>query len=232
MRRIIPIFAVLMGMAFSFASQGQGGLNFTIAVPRGAFRSSVERNGYGINGHIAFMPTPYLAIGGAMTVLSYGSECREELFSTTIPDVHVEVTRSNNIAIGHIIMQLRATTKYVKPYIEGRFGFNYLWTETSIDGLADGETIASSTNFDDYALSYGGGGGIMLEIWKRRGAKTNKNKLDRAYIDIKTIFARGGEAEYLKEGSIIINDDASVSYLVWRSETDLLTIHIGFAVDF
>jgi len=41
----------------------------------------------------------------------------------------------------------------------------------------------------------------------------------------------GGEAEYLKEGSITF-EDLNVYYDVSKSKTDLMTAHIGLAFEF
>ncbi len=229
------IFPVLMvAFSLSFAKYGQAGLNFVIGMPQDEFRDNIDRNGYGIGGHIAYRPNPAFCVGLALGLLTYGSESRYEPFSTTIPDVTVEVTRSNNIAQLHLILQVDAPLEYVRPYLEGRLGINYLWTETHIKDVEGQEDVVSSTNFEDMAFSYGGGGGLMVRVWKSKHAKkyAKKGKVHTVYIDLKTIYTLGGEAEYLKEGSIVINEDATVDYIVSRSRTDLLNVHIGVAMEF
>ena len=215
------------------ARDGQGAINFVVGIPQGDFQKSINHNGFGLGGHIAYHPHPAFAIGLAGTFLGYGSESRYEPFSTTIPDVTVEVTRTNNIAQLFLMLQAGIPIEVVKPYIEGRVGFNYLWTETTIKDIQGEEDVASSTNFDDLAFSYGGGGGIMFRVWHRRGgARRAHGKVYAVHIDAKALYILGGEAEYLKEGSIIIHDDATVEYIVSKSTTDLLDVHFGVVLEF
>jgi hypothetical protein len=46
------------------------------------------------------------------------------------------------------------------------------------------------------------------------------------YLDLKARYLFGSEAEYLKEGSVIV-ENGRVTYDVSRSKTDLLQIHLG-----
>lgn len=234
MYRLTILFLILLLFIPLLARDAQAGINFIIGTPQGEFCENIDRKGFGLGGHLAFHPNPELAIGIALGMLTYGSESRYEPFSTTIPDVTVEVTRSNNIALLHLMLQLGAPMGIVKPYAEGKVGINYLWTETTIKDVEGQEDVVSSTNFDDIAFSYGGGGGIMLRIWsaKHPKLKARKGKISKVYIDTKAIYTLGGRAEYLKEGSVIIHDDASVEYIVSESKTDLLNVHIGVVFEF
>jgi hypothetical protein len=51
------------------------------------------------------------------------------------------------------------------------------------------------------------------------------------FIDLRVRYIFGGRAEYLTEGSILV-DDQEVTYLVYESRTDLLTFQIGFGMNF
>ena len=227
------LFAILLA-SVAFAVTGQAGLAFTVGLPQGEFRENVDRAGFGISGHLLGFVNPIVGFGVEFGVLSYGSETRREPFSPTIPDVTVEVSRSNNFSYGHLAMQIMPDLRYLKPYAEGRFGFNYLWTDTRIENVGTGEEIASSTNFDDFALTYGGGGGLLIQVWERTGKapSDDKHPVRKVYIDLKALYMLGGNAEYLKEGSVVIQEDASVIYEVSESRTDLLSINVGVAVEF
>jgi hypothetical protein len=107
----------------------------------------------------------------------------------------------------------------LRPYIEGFFGGAYIFTETTIKSQGE-EEVASSTNFDDVAWNYGGGGGLMYEVHRNAGDGS------ALFIDLKARYLLGTEAEYLKEGSVII-ENGQVTYEVSRSKTDLLTIQLG-----
>ncbi|MCD6594073.1 hypothetical protein J7L68_00130 [bacterium] len=240
MKKFITILICVYSV-ISFADNGQAGINFIFGIPQGEFRDNIDRLGYGIGGRLVYLPNDIFAIGGALGILAYGNEVREEPFSYTIPDVTVRVTTTNNFFFGHIIAQVAAPMGYVKPYIEGHFGFNYLWTETSIENMGssdDDNEIASSTNFDDIVFCYGGGGGLMVKVYEEKHKtniihhKKSKGDLNKVYIDIKAIYTLGGTAEYLKEGSVHQGESGTVEYDVSKSKTDLLTVQVGLVFEF
>lgn len=231
---LIICIALSASSADKSSVRGQGGLHFLVGVPQGEFRDHLDDPGFGIDFSIGALPSKYFSAGGALGFMIYGSETRREPFSMTIPDVTVEVTRTNNFMFGHIFAQAIGDMDIVKPYIEGRLGFNYLWTETRISDIqGSDEDIASSTNFSDLTWSYGGGGGIMIKVWEKPQKRQAKKESlsERVYIDLKGIYTRGGNAEYLKEGSMEIIDGRVVFYPD-ESPTDLLAISVGVAVDF
>lgn len=211
----------------------QGGINFEMGFPQGDFESNVDNVGLGMG--LDFTVSPKLlpiGIGGSFTFLNYGSDTRREPFSTTIPDVTVKVETQNSILQGFLLLRLQPNSGFVRPYIEGLLGFNYLFTETKIKDEQDQEEIASSTNFDDFTSSYGAGGGIMIQVFD--GTKRMPPGMGRApivLIDLRVRYLQGGEAEYLKEGSII-RDNGNLLYDVSKSDTDLVTGHIGVVVEF
>lgn len=198
------------------------GLNFTLAFPMGEFRENVDRVGVGIAGQfLLIIPKPGQPFGIGLNAgfINYGNESRREPFSYTIPDVFVDVERSNNLVNFHLLFQIAPYRGRIRPYLEGLFGGSYLFTETSIKSQ-DYSEVASSTNLEDFAWSYGGGAGIMIQI-------TNQDEQGTSiFLDIKGRYLMGTEAEYLKEGSIEIID-SQVYYDITRSKTDLLSAHLG-----
>ena len=242
MKKFIAI-AISLYSVILFADNTQAGINFIFGIPQGEFRDNVDRLGYGLGGRLAYQPNGIFAIGGALGILSYGNQTRQEPFSYTIPDVTVDVTTSNNFLFGHIIAQIGAPMGYVKPYIEGHFGFNYLWTDTRIESNESSDSddvIASSTNFEDFTFAYGGGGGLMVKVYEKRQRhsrkiihhKKNNSDFGKVYIDIKAIYTSGGTAEYLKEGSIHQGENGTVEYDISKSKTDLLTVQVGVGFEF
>jgi hypothetical protein len=140
------------------------GINFTLAFPQGEFKDNINRLGYG--GSLQFLifnPSPAMpaSLGLIVGYINYGSESRRSAFSNPIPDVTVDVDRTNNLVNFHLLFQVISPTGSVRPYVEGLFGGSYLFTETSIKSRGD-EEVASSTNFDDFAWNYGAGGGVMI----------------------------------------------------------------------
>lgn len=97
--------------------------------------------------------------------------------------------------------------------------------------------IASTTNFDDLTLSRGVGAGFMISIVSFEKHTKVSNSFMKAtggsqkaevelLLDFKIRYLYGGEAEYLKEGSIT-RENGDVIYDVRRSDTDLLLFQLG-----
>jgi hypothetical protein len=221
---VMTALLVLMSPSLALGQVNVGGY-FTIALPQGEFDEKVENNGYGLTGQALFSVTGSpVAIGASFGGVIYGRETREEPFSLTIPDVTVDVETNNYILLGHAVLRIQPPAGPFRPYAEGVIGFHYLFTQTSIKSQE--ENVASDTNFDDGVLSYGGGGGIMFQVYD--GGTT---KPVSVYIDVGARYLKGGKARYLKEGSIR-REDGRVLYDIEESKTDLLTIQIGATVQF
>lgn len=210
--------------------RGQGGVAFSVGFPQGAFDRQIDNAGFGVNlyGLVGTRRSP-IQIGADFSFLIYGHERRSEPFSLTIPDVYVDVVTDNNIAMGHLLMRLQPPVGPVRPYVDGLFGFKHFFTQTRVEdqGVYDGPIVASSTNFNDTALSYGVGGGIQFllhrgRIGHRRGG---------VFLNVGGRYFFGGEASYLKRGSIR-RCNGHVAYDVTRSRTDLLQTHVGVTFQF
>ncbi len=229
MKKSILLVFLLVIISFSCFAQSAG-LNFTLGFPMGEFKNNVSRTGFGVSGEFLLLtPTvqnPF-SIGLNLGFINYGSESRREPFSSTIPDVTVDVDRSNNIVNFHILFQLAFPTGVIRPYAEGLFGGSYIFTETSIKSKGVDE-VASSTNFDDFAWSYGAGGGFLIQVFS---SDDPEEKVSSVFIDLKARYLYGSEAEYLKEGSVLI-ENGKVIYNTSKSKTDLLTANIGAVVYF
>ncbi len=215
------------------------GVAFLMGFPQSEFADNVENNGYGLNVNFDYtFPQSPFAIGLSGGFLIYGQETRREPFSLTIPDVTVEVTRSNNIVPINLYFRVVPIAGAVLPYVEGLFGLNYLFTETSIKDVdAFDEDIASSKNLEDVSFSYGVGGGFMFRVYQknknqgRTRSDDDDNKVSSVYINLGLSYRKGGEAEYLTKGSITI-DDGIVTYDARESKTDIMMLKIGVVIAF
>ncbi len=233
----ITIAAAILLIAGSLFGQPlfQAGANFTLAFPQNEFGKSVDNNGFGGTGFfVTNIPKSPLFVGASLTFLIYGSETREEPWSQTIPDVFVDVTTNNNIVAGHILFRVQPPRGAVLPYLDALLGFNYLWTETSVhdQGDVDDDDIASTKQLDDIAFSFGGGGGLMFRVYSGPGGSSLKRDLLAVYVDLGFRYLKGGEAEYLKEGSIQVDNNNQVNYDIQESTTDILSAHIGVSFAF
>lgn len=224
MRQLIRLFIVLLLYTVSLSAQSAGG-GLMLGFPEGEFKENVDRPGFGLSGQVLlFNPSEGLPFGFGLDIgyLNYGNETRQEPFSLTIPDVVVDVERSNNLVNFHLLFQIAPPSGDVRPYAELLFGGAYLWTETSIRSRGD-EEVASNTNFDDFAWNYGVGGGLLIRLYS---PDEQEGSFESLFLDLKVRYLLGTEAEYLKEGSVTI-DNGNVYYDVSRSKTDLLMTQIG-----
>jgi hypothetical protein len=230
----LSLLVLLLPVSLAYAqSPFQAGINFSMGFPQSDFSENVDNAGFGLSGHFAYqIPRTPVALGAALGFLIYGMESRKEPLSTTIPDIVVRVETTNNILTGHLLMRVQpvASNAMVRPYLEGLFGFHYLWTETSLkDWDWDENDHISSKNYDDMAMSYGGGGGLMIRVYQ--GKKGRSDGFYSINIDIGMRYLFGGEATYLKEGDIK-RENGTVIYSPSESTTDLLTTTVGVTFTF
>jgi len=202
--------------------------NFMLGLPQGEFKDNVDKLGYGlqVQGTLStpgsFSP---FTIGASVGFMVYGSESRKAPLSNTIPDLTVDVDRSYNLANFHLLALVSPLPGPIKPYIEGLVGGSYIFTTTDVKGENNAENFASSTNFDDFAFSYGFGGGVLINLVPGLGVGPD------IYLDLKARYLLGSESEYLTEGSVEIAN-GNVIYHPKKSATDLLSIHVGVAAYF
>jgi opacity protein-like surface antigen len=222
----VALLACWLGQAAALRAQEfQAGVDFIAVVPRGEFKENIGNNGYGAGGSflVRLGPSPLL-VGGDLGVVVYGSESREERLSTTIPNVRVRVRTSNNILLSHFLLRLQPRRGRVRPYADGLIGLKRLFTQTSIsDTFDDDNNLFSSTDQSDTTLSYGFGGGVQVELYGRRRPAI--------LLDGKVRYLRGGQAEYLRRGSIR-QVNGGVVYDVLSSRTDVLAVQIGVTFRF
>jgi len=227
MQNKITLLVLFFILIVGFTNAQQASINFSLALPQGEFGKQVDNLGYGLSGEFMFLspkPVSPFGIGLNLGYYVYGMESRREPWSHTIPDVYLNVNRTNNLLNFHIVFELGMPTGIIRPYIQGLFGGNYLYTETSVNGDYDNNNIASNTNFDDWAWSYGAGGGIAILL-----SGDPVTEMGAIYLDLKGRYLFGSKADYLKEGSIqIIN--SKVIYNPSQSKTDILTLHLGIRI--
>src|SRR5262249_36645473 len=161
--------------------------------------------------------------GGDLGTAVYGSASHREPISTTIPNLQVRVSTSNNIFFSHFVLRAQPRTGLVRPYFDGLIGLKHLFTKTSISDLSGGETFASSTDLSDTALSYGFGGGLQIPLTEGREAKV--------LLDTGVRYLRGARAEYLRKGSIR-EENGVVVFDGLSSRTDVLAVQVGVTFRF
>ena len=207
------------------AQEIQAGVDFLTVIPKGELRDNIDNNGYGIGGQflIGIGRSPFLAGIDAGTV-RYGSMKTREPFSSTIPEVELELQTDNKIVLTHFLLRVQPRTGNVRPYLDGLVGFKYLFTSTSIRSEFSDEVIASTTNLSDLTFSYGFGGGVQVLL---AGSSVGR----QICLDGKVRYLRGSEAKYLRRGSIR-REGGGVFFDVLSSRTDVVTAQIGVTFRF
>lgn len=219
----------------SHARQWEGSIDFNIGAPQADFNDQLDRVGVGIGftAGYQFRESPFM-LGFDFGFMNFGVDRRDEPLSSTIPDLTVRVENSYNLVNGNIVLRAMTQEATVRPYLEGLVGFNYFYTQTTIRerGFAE-EEVLRDTNFDDFALNYGFGGGAMFRVWRNRDSSNDAeaNLIQSVYINLSSRYLFGNEAEYLKEGSIA-TDNGQVTYDISRSKTDLLYFKLGVGFKF
>jgi opacity protein-like surface antigen len=221
---IVLLICFLISVDKNLFAQSAG-INFLLGFPQGEFKDNVKRTGIGLGLEGFYWVTndaPF-GIGLNLSYMNYGSETRRAPFSYTIPDVTVDVERTNNIANFNVVFRLATRNSLLRPYLDLLFGGAYLFTETKIVSTRNNEEVTTDTNFDDFAWSYGAGAGLMYKVF------TDKENGSEIFLDFKVRYIYGSDAKYLKEGDVRISNSFPpiVTYNTRQSKTDLLNAQFG-----
>lgn len=229
------VLSVILLLTVTNAYSQNGGLfsaGFIIGMPQGEHKDANDELGFGfnLNGGYNFSNTP-ITVGLDANFFVMNSDTRNEKFSTTIPDVRVKVTTASNLLNTNLFLRFQPNLGIIQPYIEVLGGFNYLYTDTSIESenANDGKPIASSVDSDDFAFAYGAGAGLMVPVYT--SLPDEDEDFSQILIQGGAKYMLGGDAEYIKEGDKKIID-GELSYDITKSKTDLLHVFIGVAVKF
>lgn len=243
MRTFIALFFCLSAVSFLSTTQlqaqefrlgqFQGGLHFMLAFPQEEFRENTDQIGAGLNIDLGYViPEMPVVAGASFAFATYGSETFNVPFSSTVQLVNVDLTTSNNLALGHLFLRVQPQTGVFRPYFEGLLGFHYLWTESKVeDERFEDSEIAASTNLDDFAFSYGAGGGLMFRVYQ--GETEQPGQGIEVLVDLKARYLYGGEAKYYDKDSITEDANGAPVLLeenALQSETDMLNFSIGVVV--
>ena len=240
MRRTFIIFAFTFFTIFCHqtvnAQEFDASINLQVIAPQNEFHESIDATGVGINlqGLYKFPDSPF-GLGLDFNFNNFGRDTRDEPISSTIPDLRVRVENEYNLIQGMLIAKVQPQDGIIRPYAEGLAGFNYFYTQTSIENRRNqgDEPIATDTNFEDWAFAWGGGGGVMIRVFDRRNSVnySSENPVAAGYINLGVRYLNGSEAEYLREGSIQVSN-GNVTYDTLQSRTDMLVFQLGFVVRF
>ena len=200
---------------FRFAARPLGG------IPVGDFGDRAGTSpgvSFDFVSHVGRTP---IAVGAGLGYFMYGKETRRVSLVPAVPEVLTDVNTTNNLLLTHALVRVQPQAGRVRPYVEGLFGFRYVFTRTSFANPDEG--TSGSTLLGDFAPSAGAGAGLTVELVSNRDAGLN--------LDFGLRYFTGGDVEYLTQGSIARHED-EVTLEPTRSAIDMLSLHLGLAVDF
>ena len=205
-------------------------ISFALGSPQGDFRQSLERDSYGLDLAFTYQLSKNspIHVGAGFLYQNYGWVERNSTFLPDIPEVSVNVRTTNNMITPHLILRIQPELGGFSPFMEGTWGFNYLFTESSIHDEWDDEEIASSVNYDYTTSNVGIGGGAKIRLWE---GYDDDGDFIGVHLLLKSRYMLGGEALYLKEGDLI-NHGNTLEYNVSKSRTDITTFNVGFVLSF
>ncbi len=227
----ICLLALVLLGGTSYAQNIEGSITFDMGLPQAEFKDNVNKAGLGVAVEAGFRlgkRSPFL-LGVSLGALTYGTDRRYESFYD-FPDLTVEVVNSYNILQGHLFLRFQPFNRgAIRPYLDILGGVNYLYAKTAIEDWDD-ETDISSVNFEDTALSYGAGIGLLIHMGRTRPDRPGERGME-FLLDLKARYLIGGNAQYLQEGSIVV-DGQDVTYFYDESRTNLLSFQVGLAMVF
>ncbi|PYQ49532.1 MAG: hypothetical protein DMF78_18025 [Acidobacteria bacterium] len=201
---------------FPAVAAADGGGSVVVGAPRGALGEQASVAG-GLAGHAVFpSASPVLSLRLEGSWLLYGTETVRVPLARTAGRINREITTDNWIAQLGIGPQLVLPLRAVRPYVHGFAGVSYLSTTSQLRD-PDGFVSATSTNYDDTAFAYGGGGGLLVPL---RGRGTS--------LDLGVRYVRTGSVRFLGEGDLV-SADGGVRAVPHRGHADMLEFRVGLA---
>lgn len=232
----------LAGLPGIARAQHQVTAAFVATDPQGEFDLHTD-TGFGFAGSYlyGFGRQRIFALGVTGTVQSYGRSSRRAILSPTIPDIRVDVETTNNNAYLQGVAQLKAPTGAVQPYGVATGGLGWFFTTTSLEDRFTDTTILSDTNQSDATWVLGGGGGLLIRVYQGQprvdtdgqGRVLGHRDPVRAFLDLGARYLRGGEVEYLTEGTLVTDDgEVDLDERLVESEIEAAQYQIGLTVEF
>jgi opacity protein-like surface antigen len=192
------------------------GGDFAVSQPKGEFATNVPTGfGFDLTGMFRIDPKGYFNLRADVGGVQYGRERQQVNFPNT-GRVSLDLETDNRIGFGSIGAQLQIPDGWFRPYANAAVATTYFWTESSIKDNDNSETLASTTNFDDWSRAWIFGGGVMIPFGRSIGA-----------LNLGARYHYGARARYLREGDITDNADGSINIIPRESKTDLVLWQLG-----
>ena len=213
MKKLIWIL-VLQLPTVLYAQRTLASLWAEVGVPTGEFRQNTEAFGLGMGGgaYFSFDANHMFYLGGELSFDIYGKHIEDDGF--------YEIITNNNMFQLHGVIRIKPPSDGIVPYIDGMYGFKYIYTVSKLKENIAQNAIARDLDFQDVALSYGGAVGLYVPIG------------DAVAFDFKVQYLKGGEAEYIDARTIREEGiDNAVNNPI-ESSTDMFFFKVGLTFGF
>jgi hypothetical protein len=192
------------------------GGDFAISQPKGEFANNVPTGyGFDLTGMFRLDPKGYFNLRADLGGVQYGHE-RQRIGFPISGRIGVDLNTDNRIGFGAIGAQLQVPDGWFRPYANAAIAATYFWTQSSISGEDNDESVLTTTNQDDWSNAWIFGGGVMIPFGRSIGA-----------LNLGARYHYGGTATYLKKGDITDLPDGSIILNPRSSKTDLVLWQIG-----
>ncbi len=143
--------------------------------------------------------------------LRVSADCRRELVET-----------SHDVATFGVGPQFMLPDGRLRPYIAATVGLAYFVSRSTVrsSDLFGRTPFAQTINFDHAALGYTGIAGLYIPVRRKRYPIS---------VDVAIRYHRNGRAAYLREGSIVYDENGFVRFTPIRSEANLLVYQLGMS---
>lgn len=197
--------------------------SFTQTRPIGELRRNI---GFGYGGSINYVyRLDSAGVAGLRFGGSYGAYGREEFrvpLSYTIGGrVQVDVTTTNSLATLTLGPQLMFPVGIIRPFAHAGGGVILFNTNSSVRGVDDYENEFNTRNHSDGTLTWTAGGGVFIPIHRGRS---------QILMTLGADYFYGGDATYLRRGSIRDLPDGSIRIDSFHSETSFFNVSLGIRI--
>jgi hypothetical protein len=190
------------------------------AEPKEEFRTNVG-NGWGGGGGVKYHldREGWFGLRFDAAGFAYGHEEKRVPFSETVGGrVLVDVNTTNSLASIAFGPEFELPRGPVRPYLNFAASRLFFWTTSSVEGIRNNNgEIVSTKNHSDGTGAWVYGTGLRIPI----------KRAPSILLDFGIRYYRGGEASYLREGSIQDNPDGSITLTPLLSRTPFLVYSVG-----
>lgn len=207
-----------------FARRSSGTIAFTQSRPLGGLKNNIGF-GYGASGAylLRLDRAGVLSLRADVAFVDYGHESMQVPLSPTIGGrIQVKVVTSNYIVPVSIGPQLIWPTGPVRPYVTAGIGGQFFFTDSRVTGTDANSDFARTTNQSDGTGTWVAGGGVYVPI-------THKNGVN-ASLDLGIQYINGGNAQYLRPGSIEDLPNSQIRITPLESETRMALVRLGVRI--